>query len=593
MAILFGTVYGVVMRLRHVWGRQLSEYSLVFVLLVLTTLPAAAGKVYPAWVIPDTLNVRSGPGADRKKIGTLSKGTKVLVTAFRNKWCWAKLPDGSWGWVAEWLLQFSAAKGRALAKQAAGSATTSSPPPAWVNASNVNVRKGPGLQYESYGKLRCGTKVYILEKHGSWFKCRTPGGRGWIRGDLLEFDVQKGRKLAQACGGTAKAYIAEDNVRLREGPGTNYDIIAILKKGQTIYVTQRHNDWVKATVHGGRTGWVAKWLIKYEGGDSAARAVAISPPGQEFPSPVRSGSNDERNELRGLAAWIGVDRVNVRYGPSLEHQVKCQLSKGTKVHILDLQGHWLKVKYKDDADGWIAGWCLNFTPPGTPVPVAKENGHDVEVRVGWVAREEVNVRTGPGTNYPEIGELTLSTQIVIIGQQGEWYKVAMDNGKVGWVASWLVDTRAQRRVRRTPAEEVAAARQAARLSLSHGGSEMGSKIVNTAMSKLGAPYRRGSAGPNAFDCSGFVYWVHKQHGITLTRSSAEMIKCGKPVPSDKLQPGDVVYFENTYRRGISHVGIYIGNGEFVHAANHRKGVVVGSLSSSYYAPRYVGAHRMY
>jgi len=162
------------------------------------------------------------------------------------------------GQAGRWLSEFSAAKGRALAKQAAGSAATSSPPPAWVNASNVNVRKGPGLQYESYGKLRCGTKVYILEKRGSWFKCRTPGGRGWIRGDLLEFDVQKGRKL--------------------------YDIIAILKKGQTIYVTQRHNDWVKATVHGGRTGWVAKWLIKYEGGDSAARAVAISPPGQEFPS---------------------------------------------------------------------------------------------------------------------------------------------------------------------------------------------------------------------------------------------------------------------------------------------------------------------
>ncbi len=564
--------------------------------MAVTYAPARAGKVYPAWVIPDTLNVRSGPGTDRDKIGTLTKGTKVFVTAFRNKWCWAKLPDGSWGWLAEWLLQFSAAKGKALAEAAAGSGASSAVhPPAWVKVSSVNVRNGPDSNHKSYGTLRRGTKVYVLEKQGNWRKCRTPGGSGWIRQDMLEFDIEKGRKLAGTSSvdeGTAKAYVKEDNVRLRKGPGRSYEIIDTLTKGQTLYVTEKRNDWAKVTVHGGNTGWIANWLIKYESGQSDRGPVSITPPGDDFPSPS-SSRTDESSELVGLAAWIGDDRVNIRYGPGLEHQVKAQLSKDTKVYILDMQGHWLQLKYNGDENGWAAGWCLNFTPPGTQPAMAEENGQEVEVRVGWVARDEVNVRNGPGTNYPEIGELTLSTEIVIIGQKSQWYKVAMDNHKVGWVASWLIDTRAERRARRTDAEEVAAAETATHAALSSGSNQMGSKIIATAMTKLGASYRRANAGPNVFDCSGFVYWVHKQHGITLTRSSSDMINYGKPVPRDQLQPGDVVYFKNTYRSGISHVGIYIGNGDFIHASNHRGGVKVSSLASSYYAPRYVTAHRMY
>ncbi len=85
---------------------------------LLAISPAQAEKkVWTAWVKADVVNVRSGPGTDRKKIGSLTRGTKVFVTAFRDRWCWAKLPDDSWGWISEPLLQFSYDKGRELSER--------------------------------------------------------------------------------------------------------------------------------------------------------------------------------------------------------------------------------------------------------------------------------------------------------------------------------------------------------------------------------------------------------------------------------------------------------------------------------------------
>ncbi|MFW6155836.1 MAG: C40 family peptidase, partial [Armatimonadota bacterium] len=80
--------------------------------------------------------------------------------------------------------------------------------------------------------------------------------------------------------------------------------------------------------------------------------------------------------------------------------------------------------------------------------------------------------------------------------------------------------------------------------------------------------------------------------VKLSRSSRTQFNQGTPISRDNLQIGDVVFFRNTYRSGISHVGIYMGGNQFIHAANSRSNVKIDSLNSSYYAPRYAGARRM-
>ena len=118
----------------------------------------------------------------------------------------------------------------------------------------------------------------------------------------------------------------------------------------------------------------------------------------------------------------------------------------------------------------------------------------------------------------------------------------------------------------------------------------GSKLDEVIAELLGAPYRYGGTTPNGFDCSGFTAYVFAKLGIELPHNSASMAKEGVKVAKEKLRKGDLVFF-NTSGKGISHVGIYIGDGKFAHASTS-KGVVITPLSDKYYAKRYVTARRI-
>jgi peptidoglycan DL-endopeptidase CwlO len=100
-----------------------------------------------------------------------------------------------------------------------------------------------------------------------------------------------------------------------------------------------------------------------------------------------------------------------------------------------------------------------------------------------------------------------------------------------------------------------------------------SSAMRNALSKVGAPYRYGSAGPNAFDCSGLVSWAFKNAGTSLPRSSRTMSTVGKAVSKSDLQPGDLVFFY----KPVSHVGIYIGGGKIVHASSRKSPVKVSDM----------------
>ena len=119
------------------------------------------------------------------------------------------------------------------------------------------------------------------------------------------------------------------------------------------------------------------------------------------------------------------------------------------------------------------------------------------------------------------------------------------------------------------------------------------ELLKFAESLKGTKYRYGGTTPaTGFDCSGYVCYVYKRFGIDLARSSASQYKTnGTSVERENLQPGDLVFF-NTSGRGISHVGIYLGNDEFIHASSSKGGVKVNNLKEQYWNNRYVGAKRV-
>jgi cell wall-associated NlpC family hydrolase len=124
-------------------------------------------------------------------------------------------------------------------------------------------------------------------------------------------------------------------------------------------------------------------------------------------------------------------------------------------------------------------------------------------------------------------------------------------------------------------------------------SPVGQQIVNQAMRFLGYPYVWGGTTPAGFDCSGFLYYVVNQvAGNNYPRSLEAQVNRGTYVPSDQLQPGDLVFQQNTYQWGLSHAGIYIGNGQFIHASTPGSGVIISNLWDSYWGQRYYTARRI-
>jgi cell wall-associated NlpC family hydrolase len=119
----------------------------------------------------------------------------------------------------------------------------------------------------------------------------------------------------------------------------------------------------------------------------------------------------------------------------------------------------------------------------------------------------------------------------------------------------------------------------------------GVQVADLAQQYIGSRYAWGGSSPAGFDCTGFVMYVFNQFGVSLPHNEAGQLSSGERVATEELQPGDVLVFANTYRRGLSHVGIYIGDGQFVHAVDERHGVQINNLSDGYWAPRLVAAAR--
>lgn len=124
--------------------------------------------------------------------------------------------------------------------------------------------------------------------------------------------------------------------------------------------------------------------------------------------------------------------------------------------------------------------------------------------------------------------------------------------------------------------------------ISRGANSLSYQIVATAYENLGSPYVWGATGPGAFDCSGLITYVYGKNGIYLPRASSSQYYSGTNISMDELLPGDLVFFD-TYE-SLSHVGIYIGGGDFIHAGT--SSVVVSSLYEGYYSSRYSGATRV-
>ena len=209
-------------------------------------------------------------------------------------------------------------------------------------------------------------------------------------------------------------------------------------------------------------------------------------------------------------------------------------------------------------------------------------------KVTLYATENLNVRSDQSATSSKLGILSKGEKVTGI-DKGEWVEFTF-NGKTGYVIkSYLSATK--------PAAEQPKANNnsgnstPAKTEKQSYSSDI-DKVVEVALAQVGKPYIWATSNPNiGFDCSGLTYYAFKQAGINLNRTSYTQINNGVSVDSKDLRKGDLVFFNNGGGR-ISHVGIYIGNNQFVHASSPGTGVIVSKLFGSYFGNTYVGARRI-
>ncbi len=273
---------------------------------------------------------------------------------------------------------------------------------------------------------------------------------------------------------------------------------------------------------------------------------------------IVSAAAAESEQAISVGATTG-SSLRLREGPSTSDAVVTTLNKSVAVAVLDdnVDG-WYKIAYNGKS-GYVSADYLVIDQDNIFSTYGRTNDNGV------------NVRSAPSTDAEVLASVEAGTVVTVNGFVDGWYDVTCEYGTEGYIRSDYLDLTAS------------------------DASSSGGAIVDTAMEHLGTRYVYGGASPKGFDCSGFTMYVYQQYGYSLPHTATGQWKSGvgdRVYSISELQPGDLVFFNDPSRnagKACSHAGIYIGNGQHIHASSSRSnGVIISDLTSGYYNTYFVG-----
>ena len=428
---------------------------------------------------------------------------------------------------------------------------------------STRVRQKASTSSETVVSIQKNKKVEILGEEGEWYKVKYKSNgleyEGYIRNDLLSVDkkeetkteekkeetVETSTKTEENVDNTQTVEIKEGNtikvsneIEVRILPLINSSKVENISKNSDITISEILGNWCYIESDK-QSGWVIKTNLE---NNIANNEPEAEPKTEEKKEEKTETKKEEKKEetTQTKKMYISSKTVNLRREANTTSEIMDQLLRNTEVTVIEkVDNTWSKVKV-----GNLTGYISN------------EYLSDKKV-------EEVSSRSLENDRTPETEQK----------EQKEEKDTKTEDKKEEKKETKTENKKEEKKENKTESKK------------EDNNSVTGAKVVEYAKKYLGHKYVYGTAGPDTFDCSGFTSYVYKHFGYSLSRTSGGQRSNGKEVKKANLKAGDLVCFSG-------HVGIYIGGNNFIHAANPKKGIIITSLSNSYYAKTYITARRI-
>lgn len=423
-------------------------------------------------------------------------------------------------------------------------------------------------------------------------------------------------------------------VRIRESADINSNILTNIYLNDEVEILENNGEWCKVR-YNNTEGYVKTEFLEIEGDSNTSNNSNTAVITQENQTETNNENIQDQNNVNQVTQdnvnetnntvqdntsqtqYVLTAQANMRTMPNITSNIAVVLEQGKQVTTIVEFNNWIKV-----TDGSNIGWVpkvkllaqeqvssTNEVPNNAEEGDTQENVTEETNQVeeenninkpGIVTVETANVRESASTSATIIGFLDYNDTVTITKEEGDWYYVEGEEIS-GYVSKNLISTNVSSRSlteERKNDNDTTVIDQDINNNLtealSNQNTQKGNQIAEYAKQFLGCSYVSGGKTPSSgFDCSGFTKYVYSNFGYTLGNTAATQNNLGKDVNIEDIAIGDLILFYDEGKTKIGHTGIYIGDGNFVHAANASRGVVTDNLNTnSYYNTRIVSIKRM-
>lgn len=425
--------------------------------------------------------------------------------------------------------------------------------------------------------------------------------------------------------------VTTETLNLRSKASTDSSVVKLLNMDDELEILSEEGNWYKVKV-GENEGYVSKDYVKV---DKTSTGTTTTTTTNNSGSNTTGGSTESANTNAKPTtsntvtpnSTLKLEKdVTIKILPLINANNLGTAKAGDEVTVITTANNWIFIETSE-----IAGWIVKDSSVGkvtssedkntgsntdnnsdtsnsddkdeepTDTKTNTDNNDDTTSSdtnytktTKYINASSVYVRKEPSTSAEIVTTLIRNTDVTVVGESGDWYKVTYKDYSGYIYKELLSDKKTEETNRSSANRESATTVSSVTTETTAEETSKGQEIVEYAKQYLGCPYVYGGSGDKSFDCSGFTMYVYKKFGYTLSHSATAQSKVGTYIAKEDLQAGDLVFFlDYETMDGIGHCGIYIGNGEFIHASSGSGYCVkISNLLTGSYNKRYATARRL-